>query len=106
MKFDHLRRYGEAGVAEERVGAVLEAGEEVEDEGSEGGEVVGETVEVQHVLLEPAPEFLDRVGPGGVGGERDELDREAEALGAGAGVGGPGRRGAEPVAGGLGLEGG
>ena len=106
MKFEYLCRYWEADVAQEVGGAVLEAGEEVEDEGPERGEVVGEAVEVQHVLLEPAPDLLDGVGPGGVGGEGDELDREVEALGPRAGRGRPGPWGPEPATGGLGFEGG
>ena len=64
------------------------------------------TLEVEDVLLELAPEFLDGVEPGGVGGERDELDREVEALGSGAGVGGPGAGAEEREGRPLGLEGG
>jgi hypothetical protein len=90
MTFEDLRRYVEADVAEEVGGRILEALEEGEDERAQVREVVGEAMRVEHVLLELAPELLDGVGPGGVGGERDELDREVEAPGPGAGLVGPG----------------
>src|SRR3954452_6002331 len=106
MKFAELGRYREADIAEEIWGVAFEAGEEVEDEGAEGWEVIGEAVEVQHVLFEPAPELLDGVEPGGVGREWDELDREAEAFGPGAGLGRPGARAEEGEGRGLRLQGG
>src|SRR5215217_7234913 len=106
MRFEELRRYSEADVAEEVRGVVVEAGEEVEDEGAQGGEVVGESVEMQDVLFELVPELLDGVEPGGVGGQRDDLDGEVEVLGARGGLVGPGARAMVGEGRGLGLEGG
>ena len=74
MAFEELAwEFGEADVAKEVRGSGLEAVEEGEDAVAEGREVVGEAMEVEDVLLELAPELLDGVEPGGVGGERDEL---------------------------------
>src|SRR4051812_47247588 len=67
MKVDELSGESEADVAQEVGGTIGEAVEEGEDAGPESWEVVGEAVEVENVLLEPAPKLLDGVEPGGVG---------------------------------------
>ena len=50
--------------------------------GVEGGaqpvEVVRPGVEVPQLLAQLAPDLLDRIAPGGVGRQRDELDRQVE----------------------------
>src|SRR6266511_4133781 len=63
-------------------------------------------MEVQDILLEPAPELLDGVGPGGVGWQGHELDRQVEARGSWTGLRRPGAWAEEREGRGLGLEGG
>src|SRR3954470_18411926 len=84
---------------------LFERAQEVEDEVAEGWEVVGLSMEMEHVLFEPAPELLDGVEPGGIGGERDDLDGEIEPLGARTRLGRPGARSEEGEGRALGFEG-
>jgi hypothetical protein len=78
MNFEEFLGETQADVAEEVVGAVGKAGEAGEDGGTEGGEIVGPGVEMQDLLLEEAPELLDRVEPGRIGGQAHQLNGEMQ----------------------------
>src|SRR5215204_1507492 len=78
MNFDELLGYKQADIAEEVVGAVGELGEPVEDFLAESGEVVGRGMEMEELLVKEAPELLDGVEPGRIGGQADQLDRQVQ----------------------------
>jgi hypothetical protein len=49
--------------------------QEAVDLSAERIEVIGPAMEVGHVLAQFAPDFLDRVAPRGISGQRNDLDR-------------------------------
>lgn len=63
----------EAGRAEQLMGAPRKLIQEGVDALAQGGPVVGEPMEFEHVLTQPPPQLLDRVQPGGVGRQPDHL---------------------------------
>src|SRR5919202_5119394 len=79
MNFDELLGYEQADIAEEVIGALGEPLEEGEDLPAELVEFGRPGVEVEDLLLEPAPELLDRVEPGGVGRQADQLEGQVQA---------------------------
>src|SRR5262249_58543336 len=67
MDFAELLRYEQPDIAEEGGRALSELVEEGEDLAAQVGEIARPGVQVQDVLLEPAPELLDGIEPGRVG---------------------------------------
>src|SRR5260221_9723303 len=63
----------EAGVAEHLMRARGKLIQEGVDALAQRAPVVGQAVELEHVLTQPAPDFLDGIEPGGVGRQPDQL---------------------------------
>lgn len=78
MVLEELTGNGQADIGEEVAVAVGELVEEGIDGGTEAGEISAERMEVDDLLPELAPELLDGIEPGRIGGQRNQLDREGQ----------------------------
>ncbi len=70
----------QANIAEHLGRAVLQRLEEGIDRLSQRRQVIGLPVQVDHLLLELAPELLDRIAPGRLGRQRHQLDRQPQVI--------------------------
>ena len=83
MNINKLRRYTETDITQEFGRTRSKLVEELDRALAQSLQIVLEAMQMDDFLLELAPELFNGIAPGGIGRQRDQLDRKvpgAEAL--------------------------
>ena len=84
-----LERVAQAYIAEQILGALSELVQERPHPLFQTGPIIGITMQMEDILFQPTPQFLNGVRPGSVGGEEQQSDGQVELLDVETGFGFP-----------------